>query len=187
MLSIKRQIFPGFIQPLFFFHLLFFPFNTPAKNKYKAWYKLWRLLSTCKSYKWVASKRLFLIYMNLLTSSLWGYSKLPKFRLNTKPENLISCIWLQRTVAWHPSPVTASSARLRLSMYIERVPYCNLLVVCRVHYGWAMVKAANLCGWRGHPLRNALAPPTRHWVPDRWLLSQTRRDAKTLNCDFKVL
>lgn len=30
------------------------------------------------------------------------------------------------------------------------------------------------CGCRGQPLHNALAPPTRHWVFDRRLLSHTR-------------
>ena len=56
----------------------------------------------------------------------------------------------------------------------------SLLVVCWVHYGWAMVRATNLssvCG--GHPLHNALAPLTRRWVPDRRLLSQARRERGT--------
>lgn len=67
------------------FAILFFSIHAPAKNKHKTWYKLLRLLSTCKSYKWVASKRSSLIWiMNLLTSPLWGFllcnRKLSKFR-----------------------------------------------------------------------------------------------------------
>lgn len=159
--------------------------------------------------EWVASKRSSLIWiMNLLTSPLWGFllcnRKLSKFRfgwhqtgeldhlhlVNTQTQRYCNkhSYSLKQYFLWFDTPFpTVASARLE-ELWACIVSEClNLLVVCRVHYGWAMVKAANLRGCRGHPLRNALAPPTRHWVPDRCLLSQTKRDAKTLNCDFKVL
>lgn len=64
-------------------------------------------------------------------------------------------------------------------------PFSGLLSSLRLSYGESNKPR---CGFKGHPLHNALAPSTRHWVPDRRMLS--RRQGGTYRpwtCGFRTL
>lgn len=127
--------------------------------------------------------------MSLLTSS-YTVQNYQTFKLNTKPKNLHQLhsvrqtisTGLQQTQIEVKQPLhclsrecsLSDAGELGLSMGSERKPkpFSGLLSSLQLSYGESNKPQR---GCRGHPLHNALAPPTRHWVPDCRFLSQTRR------------